>query len=93
MRKGLVAAGGVALCLLAAACGSVRADSASLARADKGGSAVRAAGHGLATEAGNRKLAGSAELIALSYPGRPDVDLWVRLNGCGGVSNGYIFAG
>jgi hypothetical protein len=36
---------------------------------------------------------GSAELIALSYPGRPDVDLWVLLNGCGGVSNGYIFAG
>jgi hypothetical protein len=35
---------------------------------------------------------GWAELIALSYPGRPDVDLWVRLNGCGGVSNGYIFA-
>lgn len=36
---------------------------------------------------------GSAELIALSYPGGPDVDLWVLLNGCGGVSNGYIFAG
>jgi hypothetical protein len=36
---------------------------------------------------------GSAELLALSYPGRPDVDLWVHLNGCGGVSNGYISAG
>jgi hypothetical protein len=35
---------------------------------------------------------GSAELIALSYPGGPDVDLWVLLNGCGGVSNGYIVA-
>ncbi len=33
---------------------------------------------------------GSAELIALSYPGRPDVDLWVHLNGCGGVSNGHV---
>jgi hypothetical protein len=37
---------------------------------------------------------GSAEVIALSYPGgRPDVDLWVYLNGCGGISNGYIMAG
>jgi hypothetical protein len=33
---------------------------------------------------------GSAEAIALSYPGRPDVDLWLRLNGCRGLSNGYI---
>ncbi len=31
---------------------------------------------------------GSAEMIALAYPGRPDVDLWVKLNGCLGVSNG-----
>jgi hypothetical protein len=36
---------------------------------------------------------GSAEVLALAYPGRPDVDLWVALNGCGGVSNGYILAG
>jgi hypothetical protein len=36
---------------------------------------------------------GSEELIALSYRGRPDVDLWVHLDGCGGVSNGYIVAG
>ena len=36
---------------------------------------------------------GSAELIALSYSGRADVDLWVYLNGCGGVTNGYIEAG
>jgi hypothetical protein len=35
----------------------------------------------------------SAEVIALSYPHRPDVDLWVALNGCGGVSNGYITSG
>jgi hypothetical protein len=36
---------------------------------------------------------GSAEVLALAYPGRPDVDLWIRLNGCGGVSNGYLTAG
>jgi hypothetical protein len=36
---------------------------------------------------------GSAEVIALSYAGRPDVDLWITLTGCGGVSNGYILAG
>lgn len=36
---------------------------------------------------------GSAEVLALAYPGRPDVDLWVKLNGCGGVSNGRITAG
>lgn len=35
----------------------------------------------------------SAEVLALAYPGRPDVDLWIKLNGCGGVSNGYILAG
>jgi len=35
---------------------------------------------------------GSAEVLALAYPGRPDVDLWIKLNGCGGVSNGYISA-
>jgi hypothetical protein len=35
---------------------------------------------------------GSAEVLALAYPGHPDVDLWVKLNGCGGVSNGYITA-
>jgi hypothetical protein len=35
----------------------------------------------------------SAELVALSYPGQPDVDLWIWLNGCGGTSNGYIVAG
>jgi hypothetical protein len=33
----------------------------------------------------------SAEVLALAYPGRADVDLWIKLNGCGGVSNGYIF--
>jgi len=32
----------------------------------------------------------SYEVLALAYRGRPDVDLWVKLNGCGGVSNGYI---
>ena len=35
---------------------------------------------------------GSAEIIALSYPGRPDVDLWVKLNGCARVTNGFIAA-
>ena len=35
---------------------------------------------------------GSAEVLALAYPGRPDVDLF-QLAGCGGVSNGYISAG
>jgi hypothetical protein len=33
---------------------------------------------------------GTAEVVALSYPGRPDVDLWVKGNGCIFVSNGYI---
>jgi hypothetical protein len=32
-------------------------------------------------------------VLALAYPDRPDVDLWVALNGCGGVSNGYLTAG
>jgi hypothetical protein len=36
---------------------------------------------------------GSAEVLALAYPGRPDVDLLIKLNGCRGVSNGHIFAG
>jgi hypothetical protein len=35
----------------------------------------------------------SVEVVALSYAGRPDVDLWIQLNGCGGVSNGYVLAG
>jgi hypothetical protein len=35
---------------------------------------------------------GSAEILALAYPGRPDIDLSISLNGCGGVSNGYITA-
>jgi hypothetical protein len=35
---------------------------------------------------------GSAEVIALSYAGRGDVDLWVTLNGCTSVSNGFISA-
>jgi hypothetical protein len=36
---------------------------------------------------------GSAEVLALAYPGHPDVDLWIKPNGCRGVSNGYIAAG
>jgi hypothetical protein len=36
---------------------------------------------------------GSAEVLALAYPGQPDVDLWIKLGGCGGVSNGYITTG
>ena len=34
----------------------------------------------------------SAEVIALSYPHRGDVDLWVGLSGCTFVSNGFIRA-
>jgi hypothetical protein len=33
---------------------------------------------------------GSAEIVVLSYPGRPDVDLWQYLGGCGSTSNGFI---
>jgi hypothetical protein len=36
---------------------------------------------------------GSAELVVLAYPGRPDADIWVRLNGCGSVTNGYLVGG
>jgi hypothetical protein len=36
---------------------------------------------------------GSVEVLALSYPHRADVDLWISLSGCGGVSNGYIVLG
>jgi hypothetical protein len=36
---------------------------------------------------------GSAEVLALAYPGGPDIDLWITLNGCRTVSNGYISAG
>jgi hypothetical protein len=37
---------------------------------------------------------GSAEVVAFSYPGgRADVDLWISVSGCGGVSNGYIRVG
>ena len=36
---------------------------------------------------------GSAEVVALSYLGRADVDLWISLSGCGGVSNGHIVLG
>ncbi len=36
---------------------------------------------------------GSAEVLVLAYPGQPDVDLWIKLTGCGGVSNGHISAG
>jgi hypothetical protein len=36
---------------------------------------------------------GSAEVLALAYPGRPDVDLWINLNGCAGVSNGSLRSG
>lgn len=36
---------------------------------------------------------GSVEVVTLSYPHRPDVDLWINLSGCGGVSNGYIVLG
>jgi len=36
---------------------------------------------------------GSVEVIALAFPRRKDVDLWLALTGCGGVSNGYIVVG
>jgi hypothetical protein len=35
---------------------------------------------------------GSTAVVAFSYPGRSDVDLWSRLSGCGSVANGYISA-
>lgn len=33
---------------------------------------------------------GTAVVVALSYPGRPDVDLWSETSGCRSVSNGHI---
>jgi hypothetical protein len=36
---------------------------------------------------------GSADLIVFAYPGQPNVDVWVRTNGCGGTFNGYIEGG
>ena len=33
---------------------------------------------------------GSAEVLALAYPGRSDIDLWIQINGCGEMSNGHI---
>jgi hypothetical protein len=36
---------------------------------------------------------GSAEVVALSYPRPSDVDLWIKLNGCTYVSDGYIRTG
>ena len=36
---------------------------------------------------------GTAEVAALSYPHRSDVDLWIKLNGCTYVSDGYIRTG
>lgn len=35
---------------------------------------------------------GSVAVIVLSYPDRPDVDLWLGLTGCAMVSNGHIQA-
>jgi hypothetical protein len=32
----------------------------------------------------------SVVVLALSYPGRPDVDLWLKPNGCGRVGNGHV---
>ncbi len=34
----------------------------------------------------------SSAILVLAYPGHRDVDLWIHLEGCGGVSNGYIRA-
>jgi hypothetical protein len=36
---------------------------------------------------------GAVALLAFSYPGRPDVDLWAQLTGCAVVGNGYILGG
>jgi hypothetical protein len=33
---------------------------------------------------------GGVDVVALSYPGRPDVDLWYDATGCQHVSNGHI---
>jgi hypothetical protein len=33
---------------------------------------------------------GAVAVLAFSYPGRPDVDLWVELRGCTHVGNGYV---
>ena len=35
----------------------------------------------------------SSSILVLAYPGHVDVDLWIHLTGCGGVSNGYISVG
>jgi len=35
---------------------------------------------------------GSAEVIVLAYPGRPDVDLWMLTSGCQSIGNGHISA-
>jgi hypothetical protein len=35
---------------------------------------------------------GGIDVVALSYRGRPDVDLWVYATGCEYVSNGHIRA-
>jgi hypothetical protein len=35
----------------------------------------------------------SYKVVALAYPHRPDVDLWVKLNGCTFVANGFVIAG
>ena len=33
---------------------------------------------------------GAVAIVAFSYPGRPDVDLWAQLSGCAVVGNGFI---
>jgi uncharacterized protein YneR len=35
---------------------------------------------------------GSAAVLAIAYPNRGDLDVWVTLGGCGGMSNGFIVA-
>lgn len=35
----------------------------------------------------------SYAILVLAYPGHTDVDLWIHLNGCQGVSNGHISVG
>jgi hypothetical protein len=78
MKMPRVVAGGAALCLLAAACGSVRADSAGAARADKAGSAALTSGRGLVTEAGNKKLAVAEARRLLSMVAVPEHSVPLR---------------
>jgi hypothetical protein len=36
---------------------------------------------------------GRASILAFSYPGRADVDIWERTSGCASTDNGHIISG